>query len=151
MYTGLNHLHSSLRYLIIIFLIIAIVRALLKWSKNEEFTKLDNTFSLIPFAMTHLQLVIGLVLYFMSPYFQQLLSGSMGEVMKNSIARFYVVEHLLGMLIGIALITIGRIASKKAANSSDKHRKLFVYYGIGLLIILLSIPWPFRGFGNGWF
>lgn len=151
MQTGLLHLHSSLRYLLLIFLIVAIVRALLKWSKNEPFNKQDNIFSLIPFVLSHIQLLIGLALYAINPYVKQALSGGMGEIMGNSIARFYVVEHLVGMLIAIALITVGRIASKKALEDASKHKKIFIYYGIGLLIIIASIPWPFRGLGPGWF
>lgn len=151
MQTGLLHLHSSLRYLLLIFLIVAIVRALLKWSKNEPFNKQDNIFSLIPFVLSHIQLLIGLALYAINPYVKQALSGGMGEIMGNSIARFYVVEHLVGMLIAIALITVGRIASKKALEDASKHKKIFIYYGIGLLIIIASIPWPFRGLGTGWF
>lgn len=151
MQTGLLHLHSSLRYLLLIFLIVAIVRALLKWSKNEPFNKQDNIFSLIPFILSHIQLLIGLGLYVINPYVKQALSGGMGEIMGNSIARFYVIEHLVGMFIAIALITVGRIASKKATEDALKHKKLFIYYGIGLLIIIASIPWPFRGLGTGWF
>lgn len=151
MYTGLNHLHSSLRYLIIIALVAVVVRAMLKWSKNESFTKQDNTFSIIALALVHTQFLLGLIMYFLSPYMSFLMENGMGLVMKTSIYRFYIVEHLFGMLVGVILITVGRSLAKRAVEDSEKHKKLFIYYGIGLLIILLSIPWPFRGFGNGWF
>lgn len=151
MYTGLNHLHSSLRYLIIIALVAVVVRAMLKWSKNESFTKQDNTFSIIALALVHSQFLLGLIMYFLSPYMSFLKENGMGLVMKTSIYRFYIVEHLFGMLVGVILITVGRSLAKRAVEDSEKHKKLFIYYGIGLLIILLSIPWPFRGFGNGWF
>lgn len=151
MYTGLNHLHSSLRYLIIIALVAVVVRAMLKWSKNESFTKQDNTFSIVALAMVHTQFLLGLIMYFLSPYMNFLKENGMGLVMKTSIYRFYIVEHLFGMLVGVILITVGRSLAKRAVEDSEKHKKLFIYYGIGLLIILLSIPWPFRGFGNGWF
>lgn len=151
MYTGLNHLHSSLRYLIIIALVAVVVRAMLKWSKNESFTKQDNTFSIVALAMVHTQFLLGLIMYFSSPYMNFLKENGMGLVMKTSIYRFYIIEHLFGMLVGVILITVGRSLAKRAVEDSEKHKKLFIYYGIGLLIILLSIPWPFRGFGNGWF
>jgi hypothetical protein len=151
MYTGLNHLHSSLRYLIIIALVAVVVRAMLKWSKNESFTKQDNTFSIVALAMVHTQFLLGLIMYFLSPYMSFLKENGMGLVIKTSIYRFYIVEHLFGMLLGVILITVGRSLAKRAVEDSEKHKKLFIYYGIGLLIILLSIPWPFRGFENGWF
>jgi hypothetical protein len=151
MQTGLIHLHSSLRYLLLIFLVVAIVRALLKWSKNEPFNKQDNIFSLIPFVLSHIQLLIGLVLYVLNPYVKQALSSATSQIMANPIARFYVVEHLVGMFIAIVIITLGRILSKRALEDSLKHKRIFILYGIGLLIIIASIPWPFRNLGTGWF
>jgi membrane protein DedA with SNARE-associated domain len=151
MYTGLNHLHSSLRYVILIVLVAVIVRAMLKWSKNESFTKQDNLYSVIALGIVHLQFLLGLIMYFMSPYMTFLKENGMGEVMKSSLHRFYIVEHLVGMLIGVVVVTVGRSLLKRATLDAEKHKKLFTYYGIGLLIIILSIPWPFRGLGNGWF
>ncbi len=80
------------------------------------------------------------------------MSAGMGEAMKDSVMRFWMVEHIFGMVIGIALITIGRIAAKKATEDKAKFKKIAVYFSIGLLIILATIPWPFREFlGRGWF
>jgi len=72
--------------------------------------------------------------------------------MKNTMHRFYGIEHLIAMIIAIALVTIGRKKAEKLTGTRDKHRKVMVSYSIALIIILLSIPWPFRAsLGAAWF
>jgi uncharacterized membrane protein SirB2 len=72
--------------------------------------------------------------------------------MKDTFLRYWMMEHLVGMIIAIALITAGRILSKKAGNDLLKHKRLFYYFLAGLIIILIMIPWPFRtGIGRPWF
>ena len=101
---------------------------------------------LLTLIFAHLQLVIGFYLYFTSA---KVNLSSLD--MANAIMRFFTVEHLVGMLIAIVLITLGRIQSKKITTPALKHKKIFVLFFIALLIILLSIPWPFRGVGGAWF
>ncbi len=150
MYTGLVHLHSTLRYVVLIFLIISIVKAISGWRSNSAFTAGDNRWSLLTLISVHLQLVIGFILFFISPLIQRGLAD-MQNTMSNDILRFFTVEHTLMMLISIILITVGRVKAKKAEASLSKHKKTAIYFGIGLLLILLSIPWPFRDLGRGWF
>jgi membrane protein DedA with SNARE-associated domain len=95
---------------------------------------------------THAQLVLGLILYFISPYVN-FASG----VMKDKILRFYTIEHFVGMILAIVLITIGYSRAKRQNEAGAKFRTHYVYYLLGLIIILLSIPWPFRDLGAGWF
>ncbi len=144
MYNGLLHAHSGLRWLVLLFLLLAIGTAWSGWSKKNDYPA--NKFPLLGLIFTHLQLVLGLALYFMSTKVQ-----FAGGVMKDTMLRFYTVEHLVGMLIAIALITIGYSRAKKLAPAAEGHRKILINYGIGLLIMLLSIPWPFRGLGAAWF
>ncbi|GAA4406201.1 cytochrome B [Nibrella viscosa] len=144
LYNILVHAHSGLRWLLLILLLAAIAVAFSKWRSRDEYAASDNKLYVFAMVLTHIQLLIGLILYFLSPKVD---FGMMSE----KIYRFYTAEHTVGMLIAIALITVGRVRSRKAANAVDKHRHVFVFYGLGLLVILLSIPWPFRIPGAGWF
>jgi formate/nitrite transporter FocA (FNT family) len=96
-----------------------------------------------------MQLLIGIGLEI--PYLINAMK--VGGIMKNPELRFFVVEHFLGMLIAIALVTIGHVKAKKQSESWAKHKLIFTYYTIALILILISIPWPFRmvGEGRGWF
>ena len=145
------HLHSALRYLILIALVITIVNAFLKMKGKKPFAPIDDKLSLITFILSHMQLLLGLALYFIGAKGMSLFANGMGEVMKTSVLRFFAVEHIFGMLIAIVLITMGRVRSKKQSNDVAKHKTIFVYYLIALIIIIVSIPWPFRGFGQAWF
>ena len=150
MLTGLQHTHSSLRYIILIFLVWTVINAFLKKRGNKPFLVLDNKLSLYTFILAHTQLLIGIVLYFISPIVKGAWAMGMGGMMKSSAHRFYAIEHLIGMLIAIALITLGRIRMKKAQDDTAKHQTIFLYYLIALIIIFVSIPWPFRNLGASW-
>ncbi len=151
----LKHLHSILRWILLIVLIASIAKAYLGMKGNRVFSAEDNKLGLFTILFMHLQVLIGLVLYFSGPLGIKNIEsmGGMGEVMKNSYSRFFAVEHITMMLLALVLIQIGRIKSKKASTDVAKHKAVFWYFIIGLLLILISIPWPFRpGFEiNGWF
>ena len=150
MYKGLLDLHSLLRYIALLLLIITIIKSFSGWLGKKPYETLDNKLSLFTLISTHLQLLIGLVLYFISPMVQAGLSN-MGMAMKDPVLRFWTVEHISLMIVAIALITIGRISSKKATDSIVKHKKTALFFLVGLLLILVSIPWPFSKVAREWF
>lgn len=151
MYEILLRSHSGLRWILLILVLGAIFRAVTNMSSGK-FTALDDKLSLFSLITAHVQLLLGLGLYFISPFVKAAMETGMGEAMKDSVMRFWMVEHITGMIIGIALITIGRIAAKKAIEDKIKFRKIALYFSVGLLIILATIPWPFReALGRGWF
>lgn len=149
MYTGLNHLHSANRYLIVAFLIITLVDAALSMS-NSEYNKRNKTFALVALILVHIQTTLGLIQYFLSPWFQGLMENA-SDVMSNPQARFYAVEHWLIMIAATVLITIGYSKAKKIEEASRKYKTLLIFYGIGFALIFIGIPWPFmKSFGT-WF
>src|SRR6478609_3176668 len=133
--------HSTIRYFVLIFLLVIIVRSLLGWMSKKEYTKVDDKVSLWLFMLTHMQLLIGLILFFVSPIV--IFSGAS---MKDSVARYWLVEHGTAMLIAIVLISMARIQSKKLADSSAKFKKLFTFNIAALVIILANIAMSHRGF-----
>jgi len=95
----------------------------------------------------HVQLTLGLVMYFMSPKVQ-FVSG----MMKEPMWRFYGMEHLVGMILAVVLITIGKKKSESTELPGDKHGRIRLYYTVALLLIIAFIPWPFReALGGSWF
>jgi hypothetical protein len=144
--SALIHIHSGLRWVALILLLVAIINALTSGKKGiyEKKDKLINLFSMI---IMHVQLLVGFVLYFTSPK----VSFADGW-MKTELFRFYGMEHLLGMILAITLITIGRRKAENTELPADKHKKILVWYSIGLLLIVASIPWPFReALAGQWF
>jgi hypothetical protein len=146
-------IHSILRWLVLIVAIYAIVKSLIGMMNKSSFTESDNKAGLFLTIVCDMQLLIGLVLYFVGEKgFKLIQANGMAETMKNSYMRFFAVEHISMMLLAIILIHIGRSKTKKAFKDSSKHSAAFWFYLIGLILILSSIPWPFRpGFeGLNW-
>jgi len=136
----LVHTHSGLRWIVLILLLLVVIKSLPASGKTgpDALTKRISLFTLIA---VHLNVVLGMILYMTSTKVQ-FSSATMGD----SILRFFTVEHVIGMLIAVVLVTVAHRKSK-----ADSLKGMFRYYAIALLIILLSIPWPFRGLGTGWF
>ncbi|MBB1151277.1 MULTISPECIES: hypothetical protein [unclassified Myroides] len=128
--------HSGVAYLALIFLIIVVINAFVGLSSKKEFTEKDRKLGLIGLIFTHIQLLLGIILYFVSPLVQ-----SFSVAMKDSTLRLYALEHPLINVIAIALITIGWSKHKKATTSQDKFKKFAIFYTIGLVLILSRIPW----------
>ncbi len=140
METGLQHAHSFIAYAALILLIVASVNALIGMSSNKQFKGSDRKIALFALIFTHIQLLIGLILYFVSPKVK-VFAMSMGEIMKNSDLRLYAIEHPLINLIAVVLITIGFSKHKKAATDKAKFKSIAIMYALGTLLILSRIPW----------
>lgn len=140
MYTGLLHLHSTLAYVVILFLLFTVVKSAIGVSRGGEFRKGDNQTQKLALIFLHSQVVIGLIMYFQSPYFNALQTDA-ASVMGNSEMRLLAVEHLSVMLLGAVIFTIGRVKSRKAADGIKKHKTMLITAAITLVLVLSRIPW----------
>lgn len=139
MYNILLVIHNILRWGVLIAGIYAIIKAAQGVMNKTEFSQTYNRSQLI-FVMTcHTQLLLGLILYFISPAVDAAFKS--GMMMKDSALRFVAVEHIATMIIAIALIQVGRTLSKKATNDLSKHKIALRYFAIGMILILSRIPW----------
>jgi hypothetical protein len=142
MYEFIQKFHSGWAYLALLLLVVAVVNAFIGMASKKEFTSKDRKIALFGLIGTHTQLLIGLILYFVSPKgFSAIANSGMGEVMKNAALRLTVVEHPLINIIAITLITIGWSKHKKLMTSESKFKTFSIFYGLGLLLILSRIPW----------
>jgi|SRR5690625_245149 len=142
MKTGFIHLHSFLAYLVLILLIIAVINALLGLTGRRVFQARDLRISLFTLILAHLQLLTGILVFFVSPMIRWFDSESeVSLIMKNSDLRLYNLEHPLMMIIGIILITIGFSKHKKSVTDRGKFKTIFIFYLIALVLILSRIPW----------
>jgi magnesium-transporting ATPase (P-type) len=132
----LKELHSGWAYVALLILLVAVVNALIGFTSKKEFTSKDRKIALFGLIGTHIQLVIGLIVYFVSPLGLQVLGQ-----MSNADFRLTSLEHPLINIIAIALITIGWSKHKKLLNSEAKFKTFAIFYGLGLVLILSRIPW----------
>ncbi|WP_022826009.1 hypothetical protein [Hymenobacter norwichensis] len=141
MYSTVLLLHSWTRWLVLVFGLIAVFRAF-TGRQGRPWTGADNGMGAAFVGSMHLQLLLGLILYFgLSPYGVKAFETAGGAVMKDPIGRFWGVEHLAGMLLAVIAAQVGRTLSKKATDPIVKHKKAFTWFLIALLLVLLMIPW----------
>ena len=141
MYETVQFIHSYWAYLVLFMLLIASFNAIIGFATNKEYSATNFRLALFTLIVSHIQLLIGIVLYFVTPYFKAWSKEGMGGVMKDSVLRLYNVEHPLIMIIAIALITIGYSRHKKKLTSRPKFKMLAIFYGFALIAMLSRIPW----------
>lgn len=142
---GLVHLHNFLRWVIIILLLLSIVKSYTGWKQQKVFTAGDKKTWLFTMIAAHITLLIGLYQLFFGRF--GIISKGIPEgvnVMKDKFYRFFLVEHPTGMIIAIVLITLGYGMAKKQVSDAIKFKKAFWFFTIALLVILITVPWPFR-------
>ena len=135
------NVHSYLAYIVLAILVVAVVNALTGLSGKRMFTlERDFRISLFALIISHLQLLVGLVLYFLSPNGLQAISR-LGMGGMNAEARLLALEHPLINIVAVVLITIGWSRHKKFMEGNKKFRAISIFYGLGLLLLLSRIPW----------
>jgi len=140
MYALVKTIHSYWAFFVLILLVVAVFNAIRGKFSGKEFQSTDLRISLFALIFSHIQFLIGIILYFVSPWFEQWSSMGMG-VMKNAESRLYLVEHPLMNLLAIILITIGWSLQKRQSESDKKFLRIALFYGIGLIFLLSRIPW----------
>ena len=148
MYEGILGLHSILRWALIIFLIVNIIRVNVE--AGEHFDLLDRKWSLRLLITTHLNLLAAIYLYFFGKNGIKILDEekySLKDVMHTSWLRYWIIEHPSMMLFSIILITISHSFSKKDMVPLKKHKIMSILYIVALIVIIAAAPWPFRNVG----
>ncbi|HEX2733929.1 MAG TPA: hypothetical protein VHM70_20115 [Polyangiaceae bacterium] len=143
-YSILLFLHSVLRWLILAFAILALVRS----AQGGAYTKAHRTSSSLFVATLHTNVVIGIVNYALFSPTIRLALSDVGAAMKISALRFFLVEHSSLMLVAVVVATIGSARIKRGKDDAQKHKRTLVFYGIALALILVGIPWPFYSAGR---
>ena len=136
MYEIIQKAHSGFAYLALLALVIAVVNSLIGLFSKKEFSPLDRKIAIITLSLIHTQLIIGFIVWFISP----LGMASLGQ-MKDASLRLTSLEHPVTNILAIVLITIGWVKHKKLVTSESKFKAFSIFYGLGLVLILIKIPW----------
>lgn len=134
LYNVLKYAHSGWRYIVLVLILLAIIQALVGWQGKKPYTDGNRKLNLLAMISAHIQLVLGLVLYFVSPMVK-----FSGGVMKDPTYRYWTVEHLVMMIFAIILITLGHARSKRIPEAWGKHRAIAIFYILATIIILSAI------------
>ena len=142
MYSTALWLHSLLRWAVLLTGLVAWFRAIGGHTAKRPWTPKDELWGLMLTISVDLQFLIGLILYiFLSPI-TKMGVRNVAAAMQSAPIRFFTVEHVAGMIIGIALVHVGRVKIRKSADAARKHRLAMVFFGIAMVVIIIAIPWP---------
>ena len=134
----IKFLHSYWAYLVLLIVVLATINSIFGMLTKKEFGAKDFRIALFALIVTHIQLLIGIVLYVFANNFGDV---EMGEIMKNATLRLRNIEHPLLMVVAIMLLTIGYSKHKNKRTSSAKFKTLAIPYALALIAMLAMIPW----------
>lgn len=145
MYALLLTLHSLFRWIFLLLLLYAVYQAWRGSISYKPFRKLDNTIRVVTVTAAHIQLTIGIILYFASPIISYFLHNFKEAVHQRDI-RFFGMEHITLMILAVTFITVGSSSAKRKTTDQQKFKTIAIWFSIALFLILISIPWPFSPF-----
>lgn len=142
MYSLVLMLHSWVRWLVLLAAVAVVLRAATGLRARKLWGSADDRGMLLLTIVFDIEVLLGLVLYVgLSPVISVAFQN-VGAAMRNGAVRFFLVEHIFGMLIAVALAHVGRVKVRKAVEAHDKHRLALTFVLISLIVLALSIPWP---------
>jgi hypothetical protein len=151
MYATLLVVHSVLRWVVVFFAVVALVRAFGGWSSRRAWTPADEKVGKFFILFLDLQVLLGLILYVGLSPLTQAAFADFGAAMGDTVQRFWAIEHLFGMLVAVALAHIGRVRARRLTDAGSRHRTTAIFFGLAVLVMFLTIPWPFMPAARPWF
>jgi hypothetical protein len=142
MYTTMLMAHSWLRWVVLVAALVAVVRSIGGWNGQRPWTRVDDRSGFLFVTFLDLQLLIGLLLYFLFSPLLATIREQAGQAMGNDVMRYWLLEHPFGMIVALVLAHIGRVRIRKAVDTRRKHRLAVIFFGLALVAIAASIPWP---------
>lgn len=141
MYLTLLVVHNAIRWIVLLLLLFGIYRACDGYRKASVFSALDNALRHWTATVLQMQMMAGFVLYFNSPFVSAFWSGNDTEGMTTE--RFFAVVHSSFMFAAVTIISVGSALAKRRASDQQKYRTMLTWFCIGMVLILIAIPWPF--------
>lgn len=141
MYPFILAVHNIVRWVALILAILAVVRAFLGWFGKREWTDRDRKIGIFFTSAMDIQLLLGLLLYFVFSPLTTSALRDFGAAMGIDNQRFFAVEHAVFMVLAVVFAHLGSAFSKRATDPMKKHRIAAIWFGLSLIIILLGMPW----------
>jgi hypothetical protein len=134
-------LHNIVRWVVLITAILALVRAYMGWLQNREWSARDRQSGVFFTSALDTQLLLGLILFFISPWTRALLTGNFTGMMSDPTMRFFSIEHVPFMILAVVLAHIGSARARRATDAASKFRQSAIFFSLSVLVIILIIPW----------
>lgn len=140
MYQLVLSIHNAWRWVVVLIIVIAIVQFLMGWLQKQSWTPAARRTLLLYTTALDIQLLLGLLLFFISPLTTSAFSN-FGEAMRNSGQRFFLVEHTVMMLIAVIVAHVTSVITRKQATDAGKFRVAAIGAIVATIAILVGMPW----------
>ena len=141
-------LHSLLRWVVLLTGVVVVTRAITGWRTGRPWTLADDRAGMWFISALDLQVLLGLLLYFLLSPITAAVLRDFGGAMSNPALRYWGVEHVFGMIAGLVLSHIGRSRLRRLDNDARRHKTAAIFFTLALIAILASIPWPGTSYGR---
>lgn len=141
MYAFILAVHNILRWVVLLLLVIALIRSFWGWFGKRDWTSTDRQIGMFYSVSLDIQLLLGLLLYFVLSPITKIVFSDFSAAMANSDLRFFAIEHLLMMVLAVIFAHVGVASAKRVEESTIKHRRIAIWFTLSLLAILLGMPW----------
>lgn len=141
MYNTLLFAHSWVRWIALILFLVVLFTSIQGLTGNRNYTKSNKSLAAALMGTLHLQLLFGLLLYFVYSPITTTALKNMKLAMKVADVRYWAVEHISVMILAVVVAQIGSIRVKRSSVSKKKFRLQLIFFGIALVLILSRIPW----------
>jgi hypothetical protein len=141
MYPFVLGAHNIFRWVVLIAGILAVGRALMGWFGKKEWTKQDRLIGVVFTSSVDIQLLFGILLYFVLSQITKGAISDFGSAMGIRDIRFFAIEHVFYMVLALIFAHLGSMLPKKVDDSLSKHKRAAIWFSLALLIILVGIPW----------
>ncbi len=144
MLATLQTLHSIVRWVVLPDLLVALVLCAVALRSAGAWSPVHKITAIAGLAATDLQWVLGAILWAQSPMVLAA-RADMGTAMRDPVLRFFAVEHPTMMVLAVIAVHVGYAKAKRAVDGAAAHKAILIGYGLGLLLMVAAVPWPFRG------
>jgi hypothetical protein len=134
--------HNLIRWVVLIAGVLVVGRALWGWLGKKAWAKAERILGLVFTITIDMQLLLGLLLYFVYSTITRTALQDFGAAMSNDGLRFFAVEHAFLMLLAVIFAHVGSVATKKGSDPAAKYKRAVLWFGLALLVILAGMPWP---------
>lgn len=133
-------LHNLIRWAIVLFALWTLLSAVSGYFGKRAYTRSDDRANFFFVLSCDIQLLLGLILYFTNNWFDRL--KDLGN--QDRYNRFFSLEHMAMMILAWILVHVGRSSLKRISSDHGKHKRVLIFFGIAILLIVVAVPWPIR-------
>jgi hypothetical protein len=134
-------IHNIVRWFVLAAALFALFRMVRGLVTRPAWTNPDRLAGLFFTITLDIQLLLGLILYFVLSPLVKAFFADFGTAMQISSLRFWGVEHIAMMVAAAVFGHLGSAVAKKAIPDKEKFTRSLLFFALAILLVIGGIPW----------